>query len=203
MAEKTALIERAIALRAFSALCPSHCGTFDMPNLMDEVERLGNEGLDRFGIVHRLLEARGIAPDTRLAGRYMATLQRRHAEARTRTEKASPRDDAKPFPYDRAHAEEIALNNAIAAMVEDAEFGLVEILQMAGMPVDAAEALLGLRPGERRSYDSGCEDEDAYAKLVALGLASDISNQFRGGTLGVELSAAGRIIWHLVMGIRP
>ncbi len=195
-------IERAMVLNAFNALYPNIVRLADMPKLLDEIERLGEEGLDRFDMLARLLEARGLATETRKTWRYMATLQRRHAEARARVNKLAPRTDGNAVQFDEAHATEIALNNSILAAFEDAEADLTSVLAMAGLPQAEAEALLSLRPDQRLRYEESDEHAKAYGELIGWDLAHNISSQFSGGSLGIRLSAAGEVVWRLVMGVR-
>lgn len=201
MADNT-MIERAVVLNAFNALYPRKVRLADMPKLLDEIERLGEEGLDRFGMLTRLLENRGLATETRKTWRFMSTLQRRHAEARARVEKLAPRTDDNAVQFDDAHAAEIALNNSILAAFEDAEADLTSVLAMAGLPQAEAEALLSLRPDQRLRYEESDEHAKAYGELIGWDLAHNISNQFSGGSLGIRLSAAGEVVWRLVMGVR-
>lgn len=201
MAENN-MIERAIVLNAFSALYPRYVRLTEMPKLLAEIEELGETGLDRFGMLTALLEKRGLATETRKTWRFMATLQRRHAEARARVETIAPRTDENAVQFDDAHATEIALNNAIMAAFEDAETDLVSVLNMAGLPVDEAEALLSLRPGQRLRYEAKDENVNGFRNLIGTGLAVNISSHFSGGSFGIMLSDAGEIIWRLVMGVR-
>ena len=196
------MIERAIVLNAFNALYPREVRLADMPKLLEEIEKLGEKGLDRFGMLTCLLENRGLASETRKTWRFMATLQRRHAEARARVDKLAPRTDENAVRFDEAHATEIALNNSILAAFEDAETDLVSVLAMAGLAEDEAEALLTLRPDQRLRYEATDDNANGYRNLIGSDLAVNISSEFSGGSNGVRLSHAGEIVWRLVMGVR-
>lgn len=196
------MIERAIVLNAFNALYPRMVRMAEMPSLLNEIEELGEQQLDRFGMLTALLEKRGLAVETRRTWRFMATMQRRHAEARARLEKIAPRTDENATQFDDAHAAEIALNNAIMAAFEDAETDLVSVLNMAGLDYREAEALLSLNPGQRVRYEADDERADAYRELIGWDLATNISSHFPGGSLGITLSGAGELVWRLVMGQR-
>lgn len=196
------MIERAVVLNAFNALYPRMVRMADMPRLLDEIEELGEQQLDRFGMLTALLEKRDLALETRRTWRYMATMQRRHAEARARLDKIAPRTDENAVQFDDAHASEIALNNAIMAAFEDAETDLVSVLNMAGLDYREAEALLSLKPGQRLRYEADDERADAYRELIGWDLATNISSHFPAGSLGIVLSGAGELVWRLVMGQR-
>lgn len=196
------MIERAIVLNAFNALYPRMVRMAEMPSLLNEIEELGEQQLDRFGMLTALLEKRGLAVETRRTWRFMATMQRRHAEARARLEKIAPRTDENATQFDDAHAAEIALNNAIMAAFEAAETDLVSVLNMAGLDYREAEALLSLNPGQRVRYEADDERADAYRELIGWDLATNISSHFPGGSLGITLSGAGELVWRLVMGQR-
>jgi len=196
------MIERAIVLNAFSALYPRLVRMANMPKLLDEIEELGEQGLDRFGMLTALLEKRGLALETRRTWRYMATMQRRHAEARARVEELVPRTDENAIRFDDARAVELTLHNAIMAAFEDAEMDLVTVLRMAGMDMEEGEALLSLDPTKRLRYEKDDEHATGYERLIGLDLATNISSHYPGGSLGVTLSPAGEIVWRLVMGQR-
>lgn len=198
----TKIIERALVLNAFAALYPNTIRMADMPSLIREIEALHEEGLDRFGMLLGLLQARGLETETRRTWSYMRTLQRRHDEASARVDKLAPRTDANAIQFDAAKAGEIALNNAIMAAFEDAETDLVSVLDMAGLDSREAEALLSLAPGQQLRYESDDERAEAYGELIGQDLATNISSHFPGGSLGIMLSGAGELVWRLVMGQR-
>ena len=196
------MIERAVVLNAFNALYPRMVRMADMPSLLDEIEELGEQQLDRFGMLTALLEKRGLALETRRTWRYMATFQRRHAQARARVDELAPRTNENAILFDQAKTEEIALNNTIQAAFEDAEQDLVSVLNMAGLDRPQAEALLSLEPGERLRYDKNDDRAEAFGELIGLDLALNISSHYPAGALGITLSAAGDLVWRPVMGQR-
>ena len=198
----TSHAERAIALKAFTALYPEHARMTDMPRLMQEIEELGRDGFDRFGILTRLLEKRGLSDETRKTWSFMRTLQRRHAEARARVDKLAPRTDENAIRFDDAKSAELALHNAICAAFEDANTDLVSMLAQAGLNHDAGEALLSLKINQQLRYESDHENAQGYADLIDFGLALNISTHFPGGSKGIMLSAAGDILWRVIMGQR-
>jgi hypothetical protein len=198
----TKIIERALVLNAFAALYPNTIRMADMPSLIREIEALHETGLDRFGMLLGLLQARGLETETRRTWSYMATFQRRHAQARARVDGLAPRTDENAIRFDQAKTEEIALNNAIQAAFEDAEQDLVSVLNMAGLDRPQAEALLSLEPGERLRYDKNDDRAEAFGELIELDLALNISSHYPAGALGITLSAAGDLVWRLVMGQR-
>lgn len=198
----TDMIERAIVLNAFNALYPRMVRMAETPQLLKEIEDLAEQGFDRFGMLVGLLESRGLASETRKTWRYMATLQRRHSEARARVDKIAPRTDENAVLFDEAHATEIALNNSILAAFDEAETDLVSVLTMAGLAEDEAEALLTLQPGKRYRYEVSDDNVNGYRNLIGSGLAVNTSMELSGATQGVRLSAAGEIVWRLIMGAR-
>ena len=194
--------ERAIALKAFTALYPEHARMTDMPRLMQEIEELGRDGFDRFGILTRLLEKRGLSDETRKTWSFMRTLQRRHAEARARVDKLAPRTDENAIRFDDAKSAELALHNAICAAFEDANNDLVSMLAQAGLNRDAGEAFLSLSVGKRLRYEDDHEYAEGYEYLIGLDLAHNISSHYPSGSRGIMLSHSGDILWRVIMGQR-
>ncbi|WP_162815025.1 hypothetical protein [Erythrobacter aureus] len=196
------LVERHMALKAYIALTGATKTAEASAEVIQEAHNLVEKGLDRFAIVQELLVRFGHVDDTRTSGRILATLHRRHGEAKARHDRTAPRTEKNGAHFDSTLAEEITLNNTIQAVMEDVEYDLSHVLLAAGLDYEAGIALLSLTADKRHRYEENDPMAKGFARLIEEGLALNISSQFSGGSLGITLSAAGEIVYRLVTGER-
>ena len=127
----------------------------------------------------------------------MACLNARHAQARKELDTIGERADSNAVRFDMAQGAEIALNNAIMVLQDDASYNPLLILTKAGMSLQAAAAMSVLEVSERRRYEKDDALFASYQALLDEDLATNISSHFPGGSYGIMLNHAGTIIKRL------
>ncbi len=196
------IVERQCAVRAYNVLLGKSTGLEDCVETLETARIQATAGHDRYSILLHLLERSGQVKEMFLSARMLATVSRRHQDASDRLDQIGARTPQTATRYDSALAGEIALNNTLHAIMDDAEMNLSTILRMAGLDFEAADAILSLMPDKRHRYERDDEMAKGFDILIAKGLAFNVSNYFPGASRGVCLSDAGEIVWRLATGIR-